>query len=105
MKTVTFNVYDFVDGGIDYGFFVGANLEGFAVNGEVDAQNDEINDVFGEFGIELDFRSVALVNGGYIDTWYSTTLKRDVDEYFFKNKKDAEAVAKMLQDIMDSVLV
>jgi hypothetical protein len=100
---VKFNVYDFIDGGVDFGFFVGANLEGLTINGEEDAQNDEINELFAEFGITINFKDIVLLNGGYVDSWEHRTLGT-IDEYFFKNKDDAEFVAKTLQNLIDTIL-
>lgn len=100
MKNVEFKVYDFIDNDVDFGWFVGVNLHGFTINGEVDAQNDEINEVFAEFGIVINFKEIVLANSGYIDTWEHRTLG-ELHEYFFKDKRDAERVADGLQRLID----
>lgn len=101
---VEFKTYDFIDDGVNYGYFVGANLDGFTINGEVDAQNEEINEVFAEFGVKIDYRQICLDNFGYIDTWNSK-WNGDIDELFYHDKKDADFVAKTLQNLINPILV
>lgn len=104
MKNVEFEVHDFQDNGVDYGWYINARLEGFEINGEEDAQNDELNDVFAEFGLNINIRDIVLLqNSGYVDSWDSTFNGR-IEEYFFKDKADAEFVAKTLQTLIDTVL-
>jgi hypothetical protein len=101
MYGIEFQVYNFVEDDVDYGFYINAHLTDFDINGEDDVQNDEINEVFAKFGKHLDFRDIVLKNNGYVDS--ADSWGGNHDEYFFKNEEDAKNVSKYLQELITEI--
>lgn len=83
--------------GINYGYYVGISTEN--TDDEEHYLNDDISNYFTSFGLKVDYRVIALSNGGYIDRceWL------DVDEYFFRKEADAKIVAEIVQQLVNTI--
>lgn len=95
---VKFEVNHFVDDGVDYGYYVVGFFDGFTIE-DIDCEdfvvNQEIDFLFSKFGKIIDYENIALINDGYKDK---------NGELFYKNKKNAETVAKLLQNHIDKLI-